>query len=1078
MPPRLAPMDPASDPSSPYYVHSSDGPSSVKVTPLLTGSNYHSWSRSMRRVLGGKLKLEFVDGTIPVPADQFDPSFRAWNRCNMLVHSWIMNSVSESIAQSIVFMENAIDVWNDLKERFSQADLIRIAELQQELHALQQDSRSVTEFYSDLKLIWEELEIYLLMPNCSCRNRCTCEAMRSARANHALLYIIRFLTGLNEHFAVVKSQILLMDPLPPMNKVFSLVLQHERQSNFSPSEDSNALLNAAKSKGSFPSKNPVRICTFCSKDNHIVANCFKKYGLPPHFRKNSQANNAEIEGGNEEQIAADNSNIITQEQALQLITLLQSSFPGQASNSASSNQVGSVDFTGHTSVNQGMHSQPSNSCSLGSWIVDSGASHQMCSSLQWFHSYSEITHIKDQLTKRMIGSANVLEGLYYLDLTSPKVHAYTFDGTQHTNLPYQALWHFRLGHISQNRMALLQSRVPSVVLAYASTLQSHRTKLAPRARKCIFLGYKQGVKGTILYDLHSKETFISRNVTHHDHILPYTPSSDCLTWHYHTSSEPIVVTDHFNDTEPVVVPDQPTDNVTSSSSGTDLCESNPLAHNDQTKETPPVTDNHSPENLSPEINNHTLDSPQNDNSSENTSFSVLHNISNDNHLPDPTHKSTRVKHAPYLSDYVCNQSNTSSAITSSTGSLYPLSNYHSFKNLSSSQGELQEDVYMSVPEGVTTHKQNQVCKLLKSLYGLKQASRKWYEKLTSLLIIEGYTQSTADYSLFTLQNASHFTALLVYVDDIILAGNDLNEIDRIKGILDTHFKIKDLGILKYFLGLEVAQSREGITISQRKYCLDLLHDSGLFGSKPAPTPLDPAVKLHIDDSKPYEDVQLYRRLIGKLLYLCNTRPDISFATQQLSQFLHKPSINHYNAASRVIRYLKHNPGRGIFLPRNSDMQLLGFSDSDWAGCLDTRKSTSGYCFFLGSSLISWKAKKQTTVSRSSSEAEYRALSSATCELIWLTFLMNDLKIQCSKLPVIYCDSQSALHIASNPVFHERTKHLEIDCHLVREKVQQGLLRLLPISTEDQLADCLTKSLAAPKFNELISKLGLIDIFQP
>ncbi|GAU44203.1 hypothetical protein TSUD_370660 [Trifolium subterraneum] len=1045
MPPRLAPMDPASDPSSPYYVHSSDGPSSVKVTPLLTGSNYHSWSRSMRRALGGKLKLEFVDGTIPVPADQFDPSFRAWNRCNMLVHSWIMNSVSESIAQSIVFMENAIDVWNDLKERFSQADLIRIAELQQELHSLQQDSRSVTKFYSDLKLIWEELEIYLPMPNCSCRNRCTCEAMRSACANHALLYIIRFLTGLNEHFAVVKSQILVRDPLPPMNKVFSLVLQHERQSNFSPSEDSKALLNAAKSKGSFPSKNPARICSFCGKDNHIVANCFKKYGLPPHFRKNSQANNAEIEGGNDEQIAADNSNIITQEQALQLITLLQSSFPGQASNSASSNQVGSVDFTGHTSVNQGMHSQPSKSCSLGNWIVDSGASHHMCSSLQWFHSYSEITPIKDQLTKRMIGSADVLEGLYDLDLTSP---------------------------------------------------ESHRTKLAPRARKCIFLGYKQGVKGTILYDLHSKETFISRNVTHHDHILPYIPSSDHLTWHYHTSSELIVVTGHFNDTEPIVVPDQPTDIVTPFPSGTDLCEPNSLAHNDQTEETiSPVTDNHSPENLSHEIDNHTLDSPQNDNSSENTSLSVLHNTSNDNHIPDPTHKSTRVKHAPsYLSDYVCNQSNTSLAITSSIGSLYPLSNYHSFKNLSSSHhaftvsithntepksyleackyeywqratndeldaldktgtweivdlppnvkpigskwvykgynqvegldffdtfspvaklttarlllavasaqgwflhqldvnnaflhGELQEDVYMSVPEGVTTHKQNQVCKLLKSLYGLKQASRKWYEKLTSLLITEGYTQSTADYSLFTLQNASHFTALLVYVDDIILAGNDLNEIDRIKGILDTHFKIKDLG------------------------------------SKPAPTPLDPAVKLHIDDIKPYEDVPLYRRLIGKLLYLCNTRPDISFATQQLSQFLHKPSVNHYNAASRVIRYLKHNLGR---------------------------------------------------------EAEYRALSSATCELIWLTFQMNDLKIQCSKLPVIYCDSQSALHIASNPVFHERTKHLEIDCHHVREKVQQGLLRLLPISTENQLADCLTKSLAAPKFNELISKLGLIDIFHP
>ncbi|XP_058776634.1 uncharacterized mitochondrial protein AtMg00810-like [Vicia villosa] len=313
-------------------------------------------------------------------------------------------------------------------------------------------------------------------------------------------------------------------------------------------------------------------------------------------------------------------------------------------------------------------------------------------------------------------------------------------------------------------------------------------------------------------------------------------------------------------------------------------------------------------------------------------------------------------------------------------------------------------------------------------------------------------QSTSDYSLFTLKTATDFTALLVYVDDIILASTSLSEFQRIKTILDSHFKIKDLGVLKYFLGLEVAHSKSGITISQRKYCLDLLNDSGLLGSKPASTPLDPSIKLHQDNGKPFEDVAAYRRLIGRLLYLNTTRPDITFATQQLSQFLHAPTMTHFNAACRVIRYLKHNPGRGLLFPRDSEIQLLGYSDSDWAGCIDSRKSISGYCFFLGSSLISWRAKKQQTISRSSSEAEYRALSTATCELQWLLHLFRDLEVTSTRQPVLYCDSQSAIHIASNPVFHERTKHLDIDCHLVREKVQQGTLRLLQIPSQEQLAD--------------------------
>jgi hypothetical protein len=256
----------------------------------------------------------------------------------------------------------------------------------------------------------------------------------------------------------------------------------------------------------------------------------------------------------------------------------------------------------------------------------------------------------------------------------------------------------------------------------------------------------------------------------------------------------------------------------------------------------------------------------------------------------------------------------------------------------------------------------------------------------------------------------------------------------------------------------------------------LLSDSGFLGTKPVSTPSDPSIKLCNDSNELYLDIPSYRRLIGRLLYLNTTRPYITFITQQLSQFLTKPTLTHYNAATRVLRYLKNNPGRGLFFPRDSSLHISGFSDADWAGCVDTRRSISGQCFFLGKSLISWRTKKQLTISRSSSEEEYRALAAATCELQWLVYLLNDLHVTCAKIHVLYCDNLSAIHIAANPVFHERTNHLEIDCHLVREKLQAGLMKLLPVSSQNQIADFFTKPLLPKPFHFLLSQLNLLDIY--
>ncbi|CAL0326485.1 unnamed protein product [Lupinus luteus] len=385
---------------------------------------------------------------------------------------------------------------------------------------------------------------------------------------------------------------------------------------------------------------------------------------------------------------------------------------------------------------------------------------------------------------------------------------------------------------------------------------------------------------------------------------------------------------------------------------------------------------------------------------------------------------------------------------------------------------------MCLPQGVFCSVPNQVCKLNKSIYGLKQASRQWFAKLSSSLLSLGYKQSQHDHSLFTKSHNSNFTALLIYVDDLILAGNDISEITSVKHHLDSQFKIKDLGILKYFLGLEVAYSKQGITLCQRKYALDLLSDTNFLHSKPVSTPMVKHPHLQQQDSALFSDPELYRQLVGRLLYLTNTRPDLSFATQQLCQFMAAPTINHHKALTRILRYIKGTPGQGLFYPSNSVSQIKGYSDSDWATCPDTRKSIPGYCMFLGDSLVSWKCKKQNTVSRSSSEAEYRALALASCEIQWLSYLMDDLLQSNFKDALLYCDNDSARFIAANSVFHERTKHIDIDCHVVRERLQNKLFHLLPINTKDQAADLLTKALEPALFHQLLPKLGVINIFSP
>ncbi|GJT19242.1 ribonuclease H-like domain-containing protein [Tanacetum coccineum] len=376
---------------------------------------------------------------------------------------------------------------------------------------------------------------------------------------------------------------------------------------------------------------------------------------------------------------------------------------------------------------------------------------------------------------------------------------------------------------------------------------------------------------------------------------------------------------------------------------------------------------------------------------------------------------------------------------------------------------------MTLPEGFFNSGDTRVCRLKKSLYGLKQAPRQWNAKLTQTLIEHGFIQSKSDYSLFTKTDHNSFIALLVYVDDIIITGNDVGKIEKFKAYLNTKFKIKDLGKLKYFLGIEVIDTDKGLCLSQRKYCLDLLSDFGLLACKPSATPLEQNLVISNESTSTTINRHNYS---GKLIYLTHTRPDISYSVHCLSQFMHKPLKSHLKIALKVLRYLKNNPGMGIHIVKQPKASLEAFVDADWAKCIVTRKSVTGFCISLNGSLVSWKSKKQNTLSKSSAEAEYRAMASVTSEIVWILKILKDLNWEQFMPVTMYCDSQAAIKIAANPVFHERTKHLEIDLHFVREKILSGVLRTQKIGSADQTADIFTKGLDKLQHNKLVKQMGL------
>ncbi|XP_073022626.1 uncharacterized protein [Primulina eburnea] len=1115
------------DSSSPFYLQNGDHPGLVLVTHPLTGTNYNTWSRAISMALTAKNKLVFVDGAyLRPPMD--DLLYGAWNRCNSMVISWLLNSVSREISDSLLYIPTASEIWIDLRDRFHQSNAPRIFQLKKLLTGLHQGSMDINAYYTKLRTLWDELKDFQPV------SVCNCGSMKDWINYQNQECVMQFLMGLNESYAQIRAQILMMDPIPVISKVFSLVVQEERQRSIhkditSPSADQYSFTHqssssvAAMTKGNQYVKDnsgDKPICSHCHMTGHTITKCYKIHGYPVGHPKYKQ-----LQLGSGRQIHVNQAHTppvpahtspapsmnsmassLNPDQCKQLIAFLSSQLQLGHTSALDTQQLGpsASCFSGNYSLAFGLN--PSLSTR---WVLDTGATHHICCSLSFFSSSksfsSRVTLPNNSVVYAThIGSVQLSPDLYLDDVLFVPQFSFNLLSISSLTNHTPCSVHFLsdscfIQALTTNKMIGMDSRMGNLMghpsFPKLSVLENvfgdnslkHDGPTSSFPHQDFFSDGVLPTQQSIAREITTNSGLPSRSdsgLTSRSHRVCTKPSHlrdyHCYSTHYSfTSSTAHPLSLVLGGTRLSKQYSAFIQNVSSIIEPQSFSQAvvKPEWCQAMATELEALERNGTWSVVSLPLGKTAVGCRwvykakfRADGSLERYKARLV------------AKGYTQQEGIDYLETFSPVAKLVTVRVLLALASICGWSLTQLDVNNAFLHGDLSEEVYMSLPPGYQ-HKgavfpHNAVCKLHKSIYGLKQASRQWFAKFSSTLIRIGFVQSHADSSLFVQTRGRTFLALLVYVDDIVLATNDKKEANDLKIFLDSCFKLKDLGDLKYFLGIEVARSSSGISICQRHYALHLLTETGLLGCKPRSTPLDVNLKLSIEDGELLPDPSLYRRLVGKLLYLTITRPDLAYSVNRLSQFVACPREPHLQAVYSILKYVKGTVGQGLFYASSSSLKLSFFSDSDWATCPDTRRSVSGYCVLIGESLVSWKSKKQHTVSRSSAEAEYRSMAGATCEVIWMLAVLKDLCISYSEPAVLFCDSQSAIHIASNPVFHERTKHIEIDCHIVREKVQRGLIKLLHVSSQFQLADLFTKCLLPSRFRMLLTKMGVHNIHTP
>ncbi|KAA0025328.1 cysteine-rich RLK RECEPTOR-like protein kinase [Cucumis melo var. makuwa] len=1054
----------------------------------LNGQNYFSWSQSIKMFLEGRYQFGFLTGETvrPPPGDALE---RLWKGENSLIRSMLINSIEPQIGKPLLYVATAKDLWDTTQTLYSKRqNASRLYTMRKQVHNCKQGTLDVTTYFNKLSLLWQEMDL--------CRE--TVWDTPNDSTQYAKLEevdrVYDFLAGLNPKFDNVCGRILGQRPLPSLMEVcFEVRLEEDRTNVMgvltTPTIDSAAF--SARSSNHDSDKNngkSIPVCEHCKKQWHTKDQCWKLHGRPPGGKKRSSnekqnSGRAYISETTPASTSQSTDPTASQTKTPTLSAIAQSGMP---------QSLGLISVDGKNP-----------------WILDSGATDHLTGSSEHFISYApcagnEKIRIADGSLAPIAGKGQIVP----------------FDGFALQNVLHVPKLSYNLLSISKITRELHCKAIFLPESVYFQDMSSGRTIGTARHSRGLYIldddtSCSSLSRGPSKVTTSSGKRWFVTFIDNHTRLtwvylhqplglrlmcllgIPFTNAGENVSEESNSTFEfveptPITVSDidphpiilHTNQVpwktyyrrnlrkevgSPTSQPPAPVQNFEpprdqGMENPTKPCTNNTMSEND--KSDVAVLENMEEKNRDDETEVR-IETSNDEAEQGHTRKLDEYDLSLD--IPIALRKGTRSCTKHPICNYVSydNLSLQFRAFTASLDSTIIPKNIYTALECPEWKNAVMEEM-----KALEKNRTWEICALPKGhktvgckwVFSLKYKADETFSPVAKLNTVRVLLSVAVNKELplyqLDVKNAflngdlveevymspppgfeaqfGKIAILIVHVDDIVLTGDDQTEISQLKKRMGDEFEIKDLGNLKYFLGMEVARSKEGISVSQRKYTLDLLTEIGMLGCRPADTPIEFNCKLGNSDDQVPVDKEQYQRLVGKLIYLSHTRPDISFAVSVVSQFMQAPYEKHMEAVNRILRYLKNTPGN----------------------------------------LVTWRNKKQSVVARSSAEAEYRAMSLGICEEIWLQKVLSDLHQECETPLKLFCDNKVAISIANNPVQHDRTKHVEIDRHFIKERLDSGSICIPYIPSSQQIADVLTKGLLRPHFDLCVTKLGLIDIYLP